>query len=230
MLRRRITKHVEAQNWFAVGIDFVIVVIGVFMGLQVQNWNEGRQALEQEAQVLEQLHTQFAVFISETEKSIAEQRASRDATIEILAVIETGAPPIDGDAFKITLLEFNSLKRASPKPTALAELVSAGRLSDLSSPDLRTSLTSFYQTYSEHEETSATALAIITSPQNPYNRIVSIDPDQPKQILRYDLEQLQQLRPTAQSLLFGKRMTLAQMEELKNHAVSIQEEIDRLID
>ena len=42
MLLRRITEHVRAQNWFAVGIDFVIVVVGVFIGIQVSNWNDKR--------------------------------------------------------------------------------------------------------------------------------------------------------------------------------------------
>ncbi|CAN5636176.1 hypothetical protein BH23GEM3_BH23GEM3_02670 [soil metagenome] len=28
MILRRVMKHVEDQNWFAVGIDFVIVVAG----------------------------------------------------------------------------------------------------------------------------------------------------------------------------------------------------------
>ena len=42
MLLRRITKHVKDQNWFAVGIDFAIVVFGVFIGTQVGNWNAQR--------------------------------------------------------------------------------------------------------------------------------------------------------------------------------------------
>ncbi|MBO6697184.1 MAG: hypothetical protein JJ931_17450 [Henriciella sp.] len=42
MLLRRITKHVKDQNWFAVGIDFFIVVFGVFIGIQVSNWNDVR--------------------------------------------------------------------------------------------------------------------------------------------------------------------------------------------
>ncbi len=33
MLLRRVTEHVKTQNWFAVLLDFLIVVIGVFMGL-----------------------------------------------------------------------------------------------------------------------------------------------------------------------------------------------------
>ena len=39
MILRRITEHVKAQNWFAVAIDFVIVVMGVLIGIQVSNWN-----------------------------------------------------------------------------------------------------------------------------------------------------------------------------------------------
>ena len=33
MILRRITEHVKAQNWFAVGLDFLIVVVGVFIGV-----------------------------------------------------------------------------------------------------------------------------------------------------------------------------------------------------
>ena len=39
MLLLRMTKHVRDQNWLAVGLDFVIVVAGVFIGVQLGNWN-----------------------------------------------------------------------------------------------------------------------------------------------------------------------------------------------
>ena len=54
MLLRRITKHVKDQNWFAVGLDFLIVVFGVFIGIQVSNWNEeqGRKSQERSHLVL----------------------------------------------------------------------------------------------------------------------------------------------------------------------------------
>jgi hypothetical protein len=37
MILRSVTKHVQEQNWFAVFIDFFIVVVGVFIGIQVAN-------------------------------------------------------------------------------------------------------------------------------------------------------------------------------------------------
>jgi hypothetical protein len=56
MILRRLTEHVNEQNWFAVGLDFLIVVFGVFIGLQVQNWTgeHGRRQLE--ANYTERLH------------------------------------------------------------------------------------------------------------------------------------------------------------------------------
>lgn len=54
MILRRIKAHIENENWFAVGIDFLIVVVGVFIGIQVANWNEeqGRKAQENSYLVL----------------------------------------------------------------------------------------------------------------------------------------------------------------------------------
>ena len=46
MLLRRMIEHVKTQNWTAVALDFVIVVVGVFIGIQVANWNDARQSHE----------------------------------------------------------------------------------------------------------------------------------------------------------------------------------------
>jgi hypothetical protein len=43
MIPRRVAEHVKGHNWFAVAIDLVIVILGVFIGLQVQEWNTARQ-------------------------------------------------------------------------------------------------------------------------------------------------------------------------------------------
>ncbi|MEM9014361.1 MAG: hypothetical protein AAGB02_04555 [Pseudomonadota bacterium] len=55
MLLRRIIEHVRTQNWTAVGLDFVIVVVGVFIGIQVANWNEALANAQREKQVLQEI-------------------------------------------------------------------------------------------------------------------------------------------------------------------------------
>ena len=42
MVVRRIREHVATHNWFAVSVDLLIVVAGVFLGIQASNWNEAR--------------------------------------------------------------------------------------------------------------------------------------------------------------------------------------------
>jgi len=64
MLLRRITKHINDQNWFAVLLDFFIVVVGVFVGLQVSNWSNAQQDRRDETAILHALHTE----ITETEQ------------------------------------------------------------------------------------------------------------------------------------------------------------------
>ena len=56
MLLRRLTRYVKDQNWFAVGVDFVIVIVGVFIGIQVANWNDVQKDKAGVTAALERLH------------------------------------------------------------------------------------------------------------------------------------------------------------------------------
>ena len=56
MILRRFMQHVKEQNWFAVGLDVIVVIVGIFLGLQVQAWYEARAERELEQFYLYQLH------------------------------------------------------------------------------------------------------------------------------------------------------------------------------
>lgn len=53
MLFRRVKRHVKDEDWFAVFIDFFIVVAGVYIGLQLGNANEARADKRAYAQALD---------------------------------------------------------------------------------------------------------------------------------------------------------------------------------
>lgn len=55
MITGRIARHIKAQNWTAVLLDLLIVILGVFIGLQVSNWNNERQSDVRSQQVIVQL-------------------------------------------------------------------------------------------------------------------------------------------------------------------------------
>jgi len=57
MILRRFTKHVTDPNWFAVGLDVLVVITGIFLGMQVTEWNEVRKKEVLEDQYLVRLQS-----------------------------------------------------------------------------------------------------------------------------------------------------------------------------
>ncbi len=72
MRLRRILEHIRDQNWTAVGIDFVIVVVGVFLGIQIGNWNEARIDAQRREQIVDALVTNLSDAIAVQERFVAE--------------------------------------------------------------------------------------------------------------------------------------------------------------
>ena len=89
MILSRIIEHVKAQNWTAIALDFVIVVMGVFVGLQVQERNNARGLkagleeallrLRDEASLNVQVIDDLAATIDEDLRGYPEAQAAIDA-------------------------------------------------------------------------------------------------------------------------------------------------------
>lgn len=68
MLLRRITQHIKDQNWFAVLIDFLIVVVGILLAFQITEWGD-RQTEKRSLNVaLERLHDEIQFNIASIDK------------------------------------------------------------------------------------------------------------------------------------------------------------------
>lgn len=60
MIYKRFAANLRAQNWFAIGIELGIVIVGVFIGTWVANWNEDRAARRETELLLLQLAPEMA--------------------------------------------------------------------------------------------------------------------------------------------------------------------------
>ena len=58
MILRELGVHIRAQDWWAVALELVIVVVGVFIGIEVSNWNEARAGRTREALLLNELRAE----------------------------------------------------------------------------------------------------------------------------------------------------------------------------
>ena len=72
MILSRIMAHIRAQNWTAVVAEFVVVVLGVFVGLQVNLWNEARVESMRRQQIIDALVTTLGDNIGVQEGFVAE--------------------------------------------------------------------------------------------------------------------------------------------------------------
>lgn len=109
MLFRRISKHVKEQNWTAIFIDFFIVVVGVFVGMQVSNWNASKANQDEyqraigrfEAELriniknLQQIETELKGYIGSASAGFEALRTCSDSP-ENLQLINKGMDAISG--------------------------------------------------------------------------------------------------------------------------------------
>jgi len=55
MILRRVIDHVKAQNWTAIGIDFVIVVVGVYTAVWIEGLQRKAETSKRTTQIIETL-------------------------------------------------------------------------------------------------------------------------------------------------------------------------------
>lgn len=141
MILRRLTQHVKAQNWTAVALDFVIVVVGVFMGLQVQEWNTVRKDKIEAVLTLDRLEDDFTRINERAARSLALHEASLAATARIINGIAAGRLDLNGLAEDLSL----STRGATPPgpSTTFQELKSNGRIGLIENLELRSQLSDY---------------------------------------------------------------------------------------
>ena len=129
MLLRRITQHVKDQNWFAVGIDFWIVVVGVFFGIQIGNWNEVRL----DHQALNQAHDRMVVEARNNIETLEETMKKHAPMVENFqaAIEDIQACRNDGESKKrieTAVESISSTMSPNYQNTAISHLTTSERL------------------------------------------------------------------------------------------------------
>lgn len=138
MILRRVTEHVRAQNWLAVGIDFVIVVVGVFIGLQVANWNSERLDRIEAGNVLERLEQEFQMHLERTDLSLVRHEASLAAAARLINGVRDRRLVEESLTRDVGLV--TGFSTPTGPSTTFQELVSSGRLRLVRGNDLRREL------------------------------------------------------------------------------------------
>src|SRR5210317_368464 len=76
MILRRLMQHVKEQNWFAVGLEVIVVIVGIFLGMQVTEWNDKQKLKSEEVYFLQRLKQEISENIERVTSGI-EMRSNR---------------------------------------------------------------------------------------------------------------------------------------------------------
>jgi hypothetical protein len=141
MLLRKFMVHLKRQDWLAVAIDFMIVVFGVFLGLQVSEWNQARQDRALERGYIARISHDIARSRAQIVQSNDAMQVQAEGAGLVMRALDTcRVPRAERDAFARALYNLGKFDTATLDETAIDELKSTGRSNVLRSVELREAL------------------------------------------------------------------------------------------
>jgi hypothetical protein len=145
MILRRLTKHVKDQNWFAVVLDFIIVVVGILIAFQITNWAAGRADDARAKTYLERLGSDINTDIITAQRKLKFwSQVSAYGTLG-LDYAETGQANGKSDwQLLLAYFQASQVDEFFVTDTTYQEMRSAGELSLIKDETLRETLGNYY--------------------------------------------------------------------------------------
>jgi len=138
MILRRLIQHLQQQQWTAIGIELVIVVLGVFIGIQAQQWQQGWEDRRLERVYLERILADIALSIETNELNIARLEGYSDGQALVVASLRRCELPKDKqDAFADGISDIAKVGPSVFVLSTMDEMLSAGQFSLIRNPDMR---------------------------------------------------------------------------------------------
>jgi hypothetical protein len=140
---RRIVEHVRKLDWPAFGIELLVVIVGVFIGLQVSNWNVEREARQRGAMFAERLKADLREEAWYYQLQIEYSRdvlASAERAVDALS----GRSDDSNETLLISAYRATQYKQRARRRATYDELVSTGTLGLIKSQTLRNTALQVY--------------------------------------------------------------------------------------
>lgn len=142
MVIRGIREHVGMHNWFAVGVDLAIVVAGVFLGMQVNNWNQARVETEQARDYRRRLISELDFNVRQfTEQAHYYRQVRANGISALRALDDSSAPAAD---LLLHAYQLSQMDEAPPKAYIYQEMAASGLVSRLGGEEVQDVASDYY--------------------------------------------------------------------------------------
>ncbi len=146
MILQRLTTAIRQQSWSQILTEILIVVIGIFLGLQVTDWNEKRQDRSDESMFLVRLHEDM-LLMEDIPSRVVDRRMNLLTSLVAASDLVLGKSEIDQLTKKecFAIGDSHIVSMSIPGLPSLAELQNEGRLGILRDSELRLELITLQQ-------------------------------------------------------------------------------------
>lgn len=137
-IRQNLLRENKTGKYFKYAIgEIILVVIGILIALQINNWNENRNEKKSLKILTENLHNEFATNLKELETDLIRIKRKISAGNELLTYF--GKEKIDFPEFNIDSLLFEAIEIPTWNPSTftLNEIKNSGKLSDIKDVKLK---------------------------------------------------------------------------------------------
>ena len=136
MIIRRAIDSLRRRDWASVALEIMVVVIGVFIGLQASNWNQDRET-ERRAEVFsERLKSDLREEAWGYEVQVAYYSDVADYARRAADAL-SGGPPLSDEALLIAAYRATQYNGNTRRRATYDELTSTGEIGLIREPDLR---------------------------------------------------------------------------------------------
>ena len=139
MFVRRLTTSFKEQHWMTIVIELLIVIIGVFVGTQVSNWNEQRLQRAATARMLTQLAPEIRSQIEFFDSIQAYYATTRTYADRAFAGWRRD-PRISDEQFVIAAYQASQINGIAINPDSWSLTFGGDQLRDIDDPGIRRNL------------------------------------------------------------------------------------------
>lgn len=147
MILKRITQSVRRQDWVMVAIEFVLVVVGVLLGFQINNWGSMRTQFSARQEATERLLSEAEEDVTYLRDTVRDQkRRSADLNFALERIEAGKLPTRETEHFGSGLLGLEGTLPMSPPSTVYDDIVSSGGLTKIGDASLRRMIGQYHST------------------------------------------------------------------------------------
>lgn len=152
-IRQNMIKENRVSKYmlYAIG-EIILVVIGILIALQINNWNENNKSKALEKQMMSNLNSEFINNLNKIQESIIQYEQTEDAIRFLMSKMKASSEDLKSNNIDSLLAASVDVFRYHPTQNILTEILSTGNINLITKDSLKYQLLNWSSEFNEINE------------------------------------------------------------------------------